>query len=178
LLTAYNNKEGNLMTVMEAIETRRSVRKFADRPIEQEKLDKIAEAFRLAPSARNAQNWKLYIITSAEKRAAFREARSGSPFIADAPAILLAAGTAAVTMPCGHRADSVDLSIALSLVMLEAEELGLGTCWIGSHDENVIRKALGLPEGTTIPAVMPLGYPDEAPAARPRKDVSEVVEYL
>jgi nitroreductase len=50
---------------MEAIEARRSVRKFADRPIEQEKLDKIAEAFRLAPSARNAQNWKLYIITSA-----------------------------------------------------------------------------------------------------------------
>jgi len=77
-----------------------------------------------------------------------------------------------------HRVDSVDVSIAMSFVMLEACELGLGTCWIGYYEEPKLRAALKLSDSTSIVALMPLGYADETPEARPRKPMEEIIEYI
>lgn len=167
------------MTVMEAIKSRRSIRQYAPTPIEPEKLAQVAEAFRLAPSARNQQNWKLLIVQSPETRELVRSCcRSNPEFLRQAPVILIATDCDQGIMTCGHRVDSVDLSIATSFAMLAAQELGLGTCWMGSFEEEPLRKALGLPEGISIAAITPLGYPAESPDARPRKATEEVIEYL
>ena len=161
------------MTVMEAIKARKSIRQYTDSPIEPEVLAQVAEAFRLAPSARNRQDWQLIIVTAPE----LKKAVHSSTMAAQSAAVLVAIGTADSMMPCGHRADSVDLSIGLSFAMLAAQELGLGTCWIGSHSEAQVRTALGLPETASIPAIMTMGYPAESPDAKPRKDTAEVIVY-
>lgn len=167
------------MTVQEAIASRRSIRKYADTPIEQEKLQLVAEAFRLAPSARNMQNWKLLVIQSPEIRERVRGCCRGEPtFLREAPAILVACDSDQGIMTCGHRVDSIDLSIAMSFAVLQAQEVGLGTCWMGSYDQEALLKALELPEGTSIAAITPLGYPAEMPEARPRKTAEEIIEYL
>jgi nitroreductase len=69
----------------------------------------------------------------------------------------------------------IDVSIAFSFMMLQATELGLGTCWLGAFDENAARKILGVPDHVRIVAMTPLGYPDEVPAGRPRKSLDEVM---
>ncbi len=78
-------------------------------------------------------------------------------------------------MMCGQSAGIIDVSIAFSFMMLQATELGLGTCWLGAFDENAVRKILGVPDHVRIVAMTPLGYPDDVPAGRPRKSLDEVM---
>lgn len=167
------------MDVMRAIETRKSIRKYLPRPVEHEKLDKIAEAFRLAPSARNGQNWKLLFVTDPEIKERIREVSpSKHSMITEAPVILI--GTCAVrnVMTNGHRVDTIDVSIAMSFAMLEAWELGLGTCWMANYTEPGLREVLGLTDDVSVIAIMPLGYPDEDPEPKPRKAAKEVTAYV
>jgi nitroreductase len=167
------------MKVMEAIETRRSIRNFKPDPIEREKLIIIAEAFRLSPSARNGQNWKLLIVTDPEKMELIRKAALGAPqFLQYAPALLVACGLQQGVMTCGHRTDSVDVSIAMAFCVLEAWELGLGTCWMASYMEQDVRDALELPQDMSIVAISPLGYPSVVPASKPRKNLEEVTAII
>ena len=167
------------MTVQQAIETRRSIRKYKDTPIEQEKLDVIAEAFRLSPSAGNGQNWKLYIVQSAALREKIRlTCKSAPAFVTQAPAMLVLCGLNQTVMTNSHRLDSIDVSIATTSCILQAWELGLGTCWMASYEEQPLIDALGLPAGTSVVAITPLGYPDETPDAKPRKPLADLVTYL
>jgi nitroreductase len=78
-------------------------------------------------------------------------------------------------MPCGQYAYTVDLSIALSFMILQATELELGTCWLGAYDENLVKTILGIPDDIRIVGIISLGYADEKPAARPRKTIEEIV---
>ena len=122
------------MNVMQAIETRRSIRKYLSKPIEPEKLSKVAEAFRLAPSAGNGQSWKLLIVTDPEVKARIREASpSKHNMITEAPAVLVGICSTQNVMTNGHRVDTTDVSIAMSFSMLAAYELGLGTCWMANY---------------------------------------------
>ena len=167
------------MEIMKAIEERRSIRKYRPDPVEPEKLARIAEAFRLAPSAMNDQGWKLLIVTDPAAKERIREASpSKHSMISEAPVVLVGISTSQRVMENGHRVDSVDVSIAMSFAMLEAQAQGLGTCWMGYYTEPGLRAALGLAEDITIAAIMPLGYAGESPEARPRKAASEVVEYI
>ena len=167
------------MEIMKAMESRRSIRKYRPDPVEPEKLAQIAEAFRLAPSAVNAQNWKLLMVSDPAVKERIGEALPGGPsFITAAPVVLIGTCTSQKTMLNDHRVDSVDVSIAMSFVMLEACELGLGTCWIGYYKEPELRAALKLPDTTSIVAIMPLGYADESPDPKSRKPIAEVVEYI
>lgn len=163
---------------MEAVKNRRSIRGYASAPIESEKLAAVCEAFRTAPSARNSQNWKLIAVSDSKARARVCAATLGSPdWLAQAPVILVACGTKQGVMTNGHRADSIDVSIATTCAMLQAWELGLGTCWMASYREDKMRDALGLEDDISIVAITPLGYPAESPALRPRKQADEVIEY-
>ena len=167
------------MNVGKAIETRRSIRKYKSVPIEPEKLKAVTEAFRLAPSAKNLQNWKLYVVTDPEKKRMLWEASPGKQtMLTEAPAVLVATGSSQGVMTSGHRVDSIDLSIAMSFSMLAAWEQGLGTCWMANYTEDGVRKALGLPDDISIAAIMPIGYADEEVEARPRKDETEVIEII
>jgi len=167
------------MTVMEAIEGRRSIRQYLDRPVEKEKMDKVIEAFRLAPSAGNNQTWQLLVVTDSAKKAKLREATLGKrEMVTQAPAVLVAVSARKDTMSNGHAVDTTDVCIALTMAMLEAWELGLGTCWMASYTEPVMREALGFPETTSIVAIMPIGYAAENPPVKPRKPVEEIVVYI
>jgi nitroreductase len=164
---------------MQAIETRTSIRKYRPVPIEPEKMEKIAQAFRLAPSARNGQSWKLLIVTDPAKKEKIREASpSKHSMITEAAAVLVGTCSTQNVMTNGHRVDSIDVSIAMSFAMLAAHELGLGTCWMANYTEPGLRDALGLSEETSIVAIMPVGYADESPDVKPRKPMDEVIAYI
>lgn len=165
------------MELLQLIEKRTSIRKYQDKPIEQEKMDKILEAMRRAPSAVNRQAWLFYVITSPEMKARMAEVTQ-LKWVESAGAIIAVCGTDCGVMSNGHRSDTVDLSIAMSFAMLEAEDLGLGSCWIAHYEEPPMRAALGLPEAYSVASIMTIGYADEAPAPRSRKPVDEIVRYL
>ena len=76
---------------------------------------------------------------------------------------------------CGQSTATIDCSIALSFMILEATELGLGTCWLGSVDPETVKEVLDLPKDYTVVAVSPLGYPAEVPAPRPRKSIDQIL---
>lgn len=166
------------MDVFEAITERKSIRKYKDIEVEDEKLQKILESARIAPSAANRQEWKFLVVKNQETRNKLVEAANGQKFVAEAPITIVACSTESERiMPCGQHAYTVDLSIAVSFMMLEATELSLGTCWLGAYDEEKIKEILGIPEEIRVPAMFTLGYSDENPAPRPRKDMDDIVCY-
>ncbi|MBR6790179.1 MAG: nitroreductase family protein [Oscillospiraceae bacterium] len=165
------------METLRAIETRRSIRKYKPDPIEPEKLEAILRAMRLSPSACNRQDWKFFIITDREALSLIAEHTRFTPdLVRNAPALLLAAGWRDKIMPSGHSWSTVDLTIAMTVGVLAATDLGLGTCIIGSHQEEDVRKALSLPDDWQIPLIATLGYGDTVPGPRPLKDFGEVAE--
>lgn len=164
------------MTVMQAIEARRSIRHYTDQPVTDEELLAVLEAGRLAPSARNLQGWHFTAVRDASLRGALCTACNGQQMVAEAPAALVVWADGERMMGCGQSAATVDCSIALSFMLLRATELGLGSCWLGAFDQNAVKELLGLPQEAVVVAVSPLGHPAETPAARPRKDPDEVFD--
>jgi nitroreductase len=166
------------MTVSEAIAQRRSIRRYLDQPVEDEKLRQILEAGRLSPSASNQQNWKFITVRDAGLRARLAKASLGQSFVGEAPVILAACGTDPEgVMACGQHRYTVDLSIATAYMVLQAWELGLGTCWLGRFDEFQVKTILKIPSAVRVVAMVTIGYPDEQPGPRPRKPLSEVTCY-
>ncbi|HEX3013098.1 MAG TPA: nitroreductase family protein [Methanobacterium sp.] len=164
------------MDVFEAISKRRSIRKYKDTEVEDEKLQNILEVARIAPSAANRQEWKFIVVKDRETREKLVEAANGQQFVAEAPVTIVACSTESErVMPCGQYAYTVDISIAVSFMTLEAVEQGLGTCWLGAYDEEKVRNILNIPERIRVPAMFTLGYADESPHARPRKHLDEIV---
>lgn len=165
------------MDTLTAIKQRRSIRKYKNRPIEPEKLDAVLEAARLAPSARNAQLWKFVVVQDESVRNQLAEA-TNYKFIAEAPVVIAGVSLDPErVMRCEVPAYAVDLAIAMTNITLAAQALGLGTCWIGGFDQQIAREVLGIPEKYKIVELMPLGYPEEEPPARPRKTLDEIVCY-
>lgn len=164
------------MTVMQAIEARRSIRHYTDQPVTDEELLAVLEAGRLAPSARNLQGWHFTAVRDASLRCALCTACNGQQMVAEAPAALVVWADGERMMGCGQSAATIDCSIALSFMLLRATELGLGSCWLGAFDQNAVKELLGLPQEAVVVAVSPLGHPAETPTARPRKDPDEVFD--
>ena len=157
------------MNVLSAIKGRRSIRKYIDKPVEDEKLLRILEAARFSPSAKNQQNWKFIIVKDSKTRARLTEA-IGQPFVGEAPIILVCCGTEPESvMRGGQPRYTVDLSIATAYMILEAHTQGLGTCWLGSFNESMVKDVLNIPKNVRVVAITPLGYPAEYPDQKPRK---------
>jgi len=162
--------------IFEAIQKRYSVRDYLEDPVPEDKLMRVMEAARLAPSAGNAQEWRFVIVTDPEKRQALSEAANSQTFVAQAPAVIVAcADTDERLMACGQLAYTIDVAIALEHIALQATAEGLGTCWIGSFSENEAREIISAPDGTRIVQLMTLGYPSSATPPKKRKDISEIV---
>ncbi|OPJ57249.1 nitroreductase family protein [Alkalithermobacter paradoxus] len=166
------------MKVLTALNERRSIRSYLNTPIEDEKLSRILEAARISPSAKNRQEWKFIVVRNKKIKQRLLPAVNGRNFIVDAPVIIVACATEqSFVMPCGQPAYTVDLSIAMSYMILQAQELGLGTCWIGGFFEDQVKDILEIPENVRVVAITPLGYPAENPNPRPRKALDEIVCY-
>ena len=166
------------MDVYEAIRTRQSVRRYRPDPVPDDVLNRVLEAMRLAPSAGNKQPWRFVVVRDAETREQLAEATNRQQWIAHAPVIIAACGwkERAYSKMGGYwNAMSVDVTIAFDHLTLAAAAEGLGTCWIGSFIEDEVRRVLGVPEEVTVVALTPLGYHDESPVPKTRKELSEIV---
>ena len=164
------------MNVKEAIEHRYSVRRYQQRPIEVEKLLRVLEAARLAPSAANRQEWRFLLIQDRVRRLALAEAARNQTFIAEAPVVIVACAVDTERiMQCGLPSFSIDVAIALEHLALQATEEGLGTCWIGAFDADKVKALLGVPEEVRVVQLMPLGYPADEPKTKTRKELTEII---
>ncbi|MFQ5836590.1 MAG: nitroreductase family protein [Candidatus Bathyarchaeia archaeon] len=159
------------MDVLEAIRTRRSIRKFRPKPIPDEKLKMILEAGRLAPSAGNRQPWFFVVVKDLERKRTLAKAAGYQMFIADAGVIIVALGDPEAS-PRWFRQDPM---IAVEHIVLAATALGYGTCWIGAFDEEEVKRILKIPEELKVIVLLPIGFPDEAPTPRARKPLKEIV---
>lgn len=146
------------MDVAQAIRTRCSCRNYQDRPVEQEKLLAVLEAARQAPSAKNLQDWRFVVATDKETKKKLASAANNQTFLDNAGAIIVACTVSDHVMRCGQAVGPIDVAIALEHMCLQATELGLGTCWIGSFYPDRVRPILGIPENVTIIELLALGY--------------------
>jgi nitroreductase len=163
------------MDVSAAIKGRRSVRSYKDLEVESDKIQKILEAGRLSPSANNRQEWKFIVVKDAETKKKLAHAAMNQSFLGQAPVVIIACATESkAVMTCGHPTYAVDLSIAFAYMLLQAYELGLGTCWIGAFKEDEVKSVLGVPKDVRVVALSPLGYPSTDTVARSRKSLDEI----
>lgn len=168
------------MRVLDVIKTRRSVRRYKQDPIPEEVFSRVMEAARLAPSGKNLQPWKFIIVKDQELKDRLAEASRRQLFIAKAPVIIVACGYPDQSYQYQGNymtSWSIDVTCALDHLMLQAQEDGLGTCWIGAFEEKDVKRILNVPEGVRVLALTPLGYPDEEPRDRGRKLLEEIISY-
>jgi len=162
---------------------RYSVRAFSDKPIEPEKMERILEAGRLAPTACNNQPQRIYVLKSQE---ALTKINSLSRCIFGAPVVLLFAYDTArewnSPLEAGIHAGDQDVSIVATHMMLEAWELGIGSCWVNLFPNTKTAEAFGLPDTVRPVLLMPIGYAAEGAKPAPRhfqsKDLTELVTEL
>ena len=150
------------MTFQELAKNRYSVRSFRETPIEKEHMDLILEAGRVAPTACNFQPQRIYVARSAEARA---KLASVCRCTFGAPVILVVCYDRErdwknKLMP-GYESGETDAAIVCTHMMLQAFELGIGSCWVGYFNPKTVAETLGLPENVTVSALLPMGYPAE-----------------
>ncbi|OPY31238.1 MAG: nitroreductase A [Methanomassiliicoccales archaeon PtaU1.Bin124] len=151
------------MEVIEAIRSRRSIRTYEHRPLEAKHKERLMEAARLAPSGANRQPWQIIEVTNEQRLKDLVPICKNQEFIGTCSMFL-----AGVDDP-NQKWARVDLAIAMDHVSLAAEEMGLGTCWIGAFDQTKLAKFLEVPFDRVITVCMTVGYPAEFPSARSRK---------
>ena len=169
------------MEFYEVIRTRRSVRSYKPDPIPEEVLKRILEAARIAPSGSNRQPWKFILVKDEELKKKVAECCHGQMFIAEAPIVIVACGYNIHYNRGGYMGDLsmlVDVSIAMTHLILAARAEGLGTCWIGAFDNECLKKLLKIPEDVNVVAITPLGYPKDPTAFKEpsyRKPLEEII---
>jgi nitroreductase len=159
------------MDVLAAIKGRRSIRQFTDQPIEKDKLDKLLEAARWAPSGGNLQKWRFVVVTSSSQRELVKKFAPGI-FAMPAAFIVVCAEVEAGANEWKKRLYLADCAIASQNIMLAAFEMGIGTCVALSYDKSAIGEILELPENIEPMLVVTLGYPAESPEPPPRFELS------
>ncbi len=164
------------MEVRKAIQSRRSIRAYDSREVEEDKLSRVLESGRLSPSAGNRQERRFVIIKDAKARKSLSEAARGQKFVAEAPVVIAACSVETeYIMSCGQPAYPIDTTIAVDHMTIAAVEEGLGTCWIGAFDEIKVKEILDIPESVRVVALLTLGYPSAIPRPTPRKNLDEIV---
>ncbi len=164
---------------MEAIEKRRSIRDYDDRPVPEEKLKRVLEAARLSPSASNRQDRKFVVVRDEARRRTLSQAAFGQVYVAQAPVVIAAVSTnPGYVMACGVPSFSMDLAIAIDHMTLAAVNEGLGTCWICAFDQEKLHRKLGLTPEWDVVALTPLGVPRATPGPFTRKNLDELIETL
>lgn len=170
------------MDIFEAIEKRRSIRKYKPKPVTNQDLKKILEAGRLAPSGSNRQPWYFIVVRDMNRKKALSLAANNQSFIADADTVIVALGDPRLASSAktpyklsstriAHKQDPI---IAIEHMILAATALGYGTCWIGAFNEDEVKKIVEVPENLAVVALFPIGVPDESPPSRPRKASEEI----
>ncbi len=167
------------MEIYEAIRKRKSVRSYRNQPVEKEKLERVLDAGRRAPSASNRQEWRFVVVTDEKLRSQMMAAASNQRFVGEAPVVIACcAETDHHRMRCGLECYAIDVAIAIDHITLAAIEEGLGSCWIGAFDADQVKEILGIPQEIVVVELLTLGYPeDSSEKEKNRKSLDEIVRY-
>jgi nitroreductase len=170
------------MDFLELAKKRYSCRNYKSDAVEDDKLMKVLEAARVAPSAVNYQPWHFYVVRKSENKAKIAEAYQRE-WMKNAPVLIVACGNKHISW---KRADGkehmeMDLSIALDHITLQATDLGLASCWICNFQLEKLKEILHLPENMEPVAIIPIGYPADAPDTNrhqnKRKAIQDIVSW-
>ncbi len=174
------------MDLMQAIKERRSVRKFKADPVSEDLINAVLEAGRWAPSWANTQCWRFVVVRDSEIKESLAETKGkGNPAgeaIRNAPVTIVICGELNQSGYFKGEAPTdkgdwfmFDTALAAQNMMLAAHALGLGTVAVGLFDASKAAEILGVPSNIAVVLILPMGYPDEQPAAPRRKEFSEIV---
>jgi nitroreductase len=178
--------EGSRM--LEIISTRQSDRRYSNRPVETEKIDRITEAARLSPSACNGQPWHFIVVTDGELLKKLADAASSrllkmNTFLHQAPAMIVVIREGSnITSQVGGTVKAkdyslIDIGIASENICLQAEAEGLGSCMVGWFDEKMVKKLLSVPRSKRVELIITIGHPESEQRTKKRKAKKEVVSY-
>ena len=168
------------MDLLEIIKNRRSIRVFKKQDVPQDIIEKLLEAARWAPSAGNVQPWAFVVASSQKMKQSLSMAAFGQKDLEEASVVfVVCADEKLAEQSYGVRGKSLyclqDTAAAIQNILLTAYSLGLGSCWIGAFKEDEIRQAIKAPKEMRPVALIPVGYPNEAPAARRRRPLCEII---
>ena len=160
------------MDVFTCIRTRREIRDYLDKPIPPQRLQRILEAGRLAPSSKNSQPWHFVVIRNKETLKKISSLTPTGSHLTTAPLAI------AVLME-NAKLPEIDGARAIQNMVLAAWEIGIGACWITNFYEDGVKDALGAPQRMKLVSVIPFGYPVQPKARRKkiRRPLSEIVHY-
>jgi nitroreductase len=166
------------MDFLELVRSRYACRSYQPRPVEEEKLIRVLEAVRLAPSGSNRQPWKFIVVRDEDVKRRLVHACANQRFIATAPVVVAGVGLMPDRiMSCGIPGDPIDVAIAMEHLSLAATAEGLATCWIGAFSQDETCEVLAVPDTAWVIELMTLGYPADAPRAKVRKPLAEIIAF-
>ena len=159
------------MDVLEALKTRRSVRKFKDKPVEEDKIREIIDTARLAPSGKNIQPVDYIVVTEDDTRKKLAEIAPYGSFIAEAPVCIVV---------CSERVehDVEDGSAATENILLAAHGLGLASCWVAGYKKDYcddVEELLNIPQDYRLISILPIGYSDQNPTCPDKRGLEDVL---
>jgi nitroreductase len=157
------------MDVFKAIETRRSIRKYADRRIPDDLMRKILEAGRLAPSAANRQPWAVIVVRDRDMKKSIAIACNDCDYVAGCDVFVACIGDPQ------DRWYEIDGAIVLENMVLTAWDNGIGSCYVGYFNEEHLKSLIHIPPDMRVVSCLAMGYPAESPDARPRKNFDDLV---
>lgn len=174
--------------MIKEIEMRRSIRKYIDKEVEDEKIVEILESARLAPSGNNTQPWNYIVVKSEEMRQKVMEASNNQKWMMAAPVFIVSVADVRcrikddISIDDNSPQDEVkriirDTAISTGYILLQANNLGLGSCWVADFTQEEIRPVLNIPSDKYVVGVITVGYPNEDPKSRPRKNLNDIVHY-
>ncbi len=176
------------MKLLEPIVTRRSIRKFKDDPVSDAQVELLLQAAHLAPSGSNTQPWTYIVVRSEETRRKVMEVSHEQKWMMQAPVFLVCVADLGVRikegdLPAINEESALpevkliirDAAISVDHLVLQAESMGLGTCWVAWFRNEEIRPVLGIPDSHYVVAVVPVGVPDQTPMPRPRKEFGSMI---
>jgi nitroreductase len=168
------------MDFFKIVEDRRSMRKYSDKPVEEEKLHKILEIANKAPSAGNLQGYEIYVVRKLEQRQALVKAAWDQDFLAEAPVVLIfCSNPSRSETKYGDRGATLysvqDATIACTYSQLAAKAQGLDSVWVGAFDEAAVSEVARLPSHLRPVVLLPIGYAGKVPSVRPRRELRDLV---
>lgn len=169
------------MDFFDVLDKRQSIRKFKEKEVEEEKIEKLLNAINSAPSAGDLQAYEVFLVKNKEKKEALANAALGQDFIAVAPLVLVFfANPERSAAKYGARGEGLycilDAAIAAAYCQLTAVALDLGTVWVGAFDSEEVKRIAGAKAEWTAVAIIPVGCPDEKPWKTPRRDIKDLAK--
>jgi nitroreductase len=186
-----STRQGGLNNLLDEIISRRSIRKYIDnKPVEDEKIIKLIESARLAPSGSHTQPWHFIIVKSDLTRQRLAEEAHNQKWMMTAPVFIVCVAdirsriTEDAELSLNENSPQMELkqiirdtAIAVEHMVLYAEKLGLGTCWVAWYTQEGIRPILNIPSDKYVVGIITVGYSNESPKARPRKKLKDILHY-